>query len=379
MDVSTIKVVFQRTLAAKRGCANAAKTCVAAIALAVVGCESADPTSTANEQPTADPVVSITETQPPASQNSSPPARSVEPLSLPNSVQSSATAAKSETGNVAAETPQPAAVRLRLPDDRPSINDQRLKQVGIHRYESKRLLLLSDLPREKVKHLPALADQLFQALEKYFGRLPLAIDDSEFQVTGCIIGDESKFHSAGLMRDGQFTINHGRHFNYRFWMYNVDDDYYRRHLMLHEFTHCFMSCESGMQNIPPLWYFEGMAELFATHRFESTTGNTQFAILPDKYDGFEGWGRISELRRSLKVVSGGTEVAPGQLLAQTLAEVTPDIVDSFLTDIQYAASWAVCWFFKHHPATSQSFSDLAPIKTRAAFVEASAGPSSERK
>ena len=140
-----------------------------------------------------------------------------------------------------------------------------LKQAGIKRYESRRLVLLSDLPAEKVAHLPTLADELFECLEKHFGGLPPAGDDSEFQVTGCIIGDEAKFRAAELMRAGQFTINHGRHFNYRFWMYDVENDYYRRHLMLHEFTHCFMSCESGMNNLPSLWYFEGMAEYFATH------------------------------------------------------------------------------------------------------------------
>jgi len=77
-----------------------------------------------------------------------------------------------------AATPQPAMVDDRLPlrlsDDRPSINDLRLQQAGIQRYESERLILLSDLPADDVRHLPELADALFAALESHFGKLPEA-------------------------------------------------------------------------------------------------------------------------------------------------------------------------------------------------------------
>lgn len=147
----------------------------------------------------------------------------------------------------------------RLADDRPALNESQLAAEGIKVYRSRHLVLLTDCPAEQAESLPGLADALFAVLETRLGRLLPAPDGADFQVTGCLMDAEERFRRAGLLPEIEFSIRHGRHLNYRFWMRNQATDYYRRHLLLHEFTHCFMSCEYGMRDIPPLWYTEGIA------------------------------------------------------------------------------------------------------------------------
>ena len=258
--------------------------------------------------------------------------------------------------------------RQRLPDDRPSINELRLQEAGISRYESRRLVLLSDIPEDRVAEFPQMADSLFAALEKHFGKLSKAIDGSEFQVTGHLIEDEARFRAAGLMPSTTFTFEHGRHLNYQFWMFNPEDDYYRRHLLFHEFIHCFMTCESGMRDIPPLWYIEGMAEFFATHQTPRDDNQSiEFGILPNSFDGFEGWGRISELRRSFTQAS---DSATDSLKLASFADVTPKTVASFNSNAQYAESWGVCWLIHSHPEYRRAFGALAQQRTRSEFLSA---------
>jgi hypothetical protein len=265
------------------------------------------------------------------------------------------------------------AVKVRLPDDRPDLNEARLEQAGIRRYTSRRLILLSDLPEEQVAHLPALTDQLFDRLEMHFGTLPPSIDDSEFQVTGHLISDPQAFHAAGLMPSETFTFDHGRHWNYQFWMFDTADDYYQRHLLLHEFTHCFMTCECGMHRLPAGWYMEGMAEYFATHRFVKDDGldaDVEFGVLPRSFEGFEGWGRISEIRRSFHQQNGTGTPGLRPLTIPTFNDVLPDIATNFTQYSQYATSWAVCWFLQSHPDYRELYRPLAKLRTGAEIATA---------
>ena len=275
---------------------------------------------------------------------------------------------------VASDKVVSAATRVRLADDRPAINAARLAQTGIQIYRGQHLVVLSDLPAQQVSGLPELADSLFDALEKHFGKLPAAVDDSSFQVTGHLIGDEQKFRQSGLMPSAAFTFAHGKHVNYEFWMFDPPDDYYRRHLMLHEFTHCFMTCESGMRNIPPLWYIEGMAEYFATHsrKDEASDGGWQFGILPDQFAGFEGWGRISEFRRSILEIADSGNGGVNNLSIAPLPKIMPNTVSNFDSGFQYSSSWALCWFLHNHPQHSKAMRPLTALKHRDEFIDAAA-------
>ena len=252
--------------------------------------------------------------------------------------------------------------RWRRNDDRPDINELRLQQAGIRIIESKRLRLLTDLPKGNIDSIPALADRLFDKLEQFFGKLPSAMDGSDYQVTGHVIGNEENFQQAGLMPRESFTFQHGRHLHYQFWMNAQNDDYYQRHLLLHEFVHCFMTCESGMLDIPPLWYIEGMAEYFATHTI-SADGKSDFAIMPYNYDDFAGWGRIFAMQQ----FSQNQQDFPG---VPTYAATMPAVVSGAVDDMDYAWWWAVCWMLHRHPVYSRDLEELTKARSRVAFLTA---------
>ncbi|MGV2333399.1 MAG UNVERIFIED_CONTAM: hypothetical protein LVR18_04465 [Planctomycetaceae bacterium] len=153
--------------------------------------------------------------------------------------------AASVPNTVAAQSQLPTG--FRLPDDRPPLDTAALNAAGLTLLKSRHLLLVTDAPAEDVYGLPDLADEFFAALCKTLPPLKPAADGSEFQVTGFLMEAPERFQQAGLLPDEKFVIRHGRHLGYRFWMRNQPSAYYRRHLLLHEFVHCWMMCEAGMR------------------------------------------------------------------------------------------------------------------------------------
>jgi hypothetical protein len=238
----------------------------------------------------------------------------------------------------------------RLPVTHLELDDATLARNGIRRYESKHLLLLTDLAPKDVTGIPELAGAFFDELQRRTGTLAPAADGSDYQVIGCLINAVERFENAGLMPPKGFTLRHGRHLGNRFWMFNPTTDYYRRHLLLHEFTHCFMMCEHGMSDIPPLWYTEGIAEYFATHSLmpgnSSTLPVATFGILPDSVTEQDGWGRISEIKRNFEQ-QPATSAEPSNIIP--LFDVLYPDSASFLDDSQYANAWALVWLICTNP------------------------------
>lgn len=255
----------------------------------------------------------------------------------------------------------------RLPDDRPELDRTELAQHGLHVLESRRLILVTDVPLADVKHLPPLADALFDELERQLG--PLSPDNakSDFQVTGFVIDAKERFQKAGVMPSEEFQFQHGRHLGYQFWMNNQNLDYRRRHLMLHEFVHCFLMCEHGMQDIPPLWYTEGIAEFFATHSMEVEISRSRFGILPPSPRDFEGWLPVTEIRRGLKVAHS---LAPESDLNWSLEILRHPPSSSFTTNMQYAQAWSLVWLLRNHPELQPYLANFKHVRTREEFLEA---------
>jgi len=128
-------------------------------------------------------------------------------------------------------------------------------------------------------------------------------------------------------------------------MYEQEFDYYRRHLLIHEATHCFMLIEPGLH--PPMWYLEGMAELFATHRM---LGNKiEFSVMPEEAKAYVGLSRIEMLQE---------EITAGRML--NIDQVTNIDQADFAASrsIPYAWSWAVCKFLETHPRYQSRFRQL---------------------
>ena len=267
-------------------------------------------------------------------------------------------------GNTGAAVPPP---RFRLPDDRPELNRDELRAEGLRIVESEHLILVTDLPLESVADLPQLADALFATLERRLGKLAPDLAGTKFQVTGFLMDAQDRFERAGVLPPEQYPIRHGRHLGYRFWMNNQTADYYRRHLLLHEFVHCFLMCEYGMRDIPPLWYTEGIAEYYATHRLHADVAKSDFGILPSSVEGFEGWHRIAEIRRHFILEPSETGELADIVPLQTVLH-PPDT--TFQDDSQYANAWALVWLINHHPELQPDFAAVAACRTKRQFDDA---------
>lgn len=231
-------------------------------------------------------------------------------------------------------------------DSRPVHNNQRLALLGIHCYESPRLKLYTDIDPELAAKLPPIIDQAYPALEKYFGPLPPDREGTDFQVTGYIMQNRELFKKAGVILESLPEIVNGRHHQAQFWMDYQTENYYLRHLMLHEYTHCFSMI---MENIgAPVWYLEGIAESMATHSIDQD-GKIKFNVMPHNKSDFAGLGRISLVERAV------LETPP-----KTLTEVMQFEPSDFVGNNEsYAWSWALCQFFDKHPRYAKSFRELS--------------------
>lgn len=239
------------------------------------------------------------------------------------------------------ESPAPV---FRRADHRPHFDEAKLQQLGIARFESKRLKLYTDVAAEKVQTLLPAVDAAYDALVHYFGPLPPNPERTDFQVTACLMADKPLFQKAGLLPEDLPPFLNGRHREQEFWANEQGTDYYRRHLVIHEFTHCFMFAVPGVHI--PGWYMEGMAELFGTHRINAA-GRYEFRVMPDRPENFDGLGRIPLVR---------SEIAHGH--GKSLKDLQRLTTQEFLDNTAYAWSWAACAFLNGHPRYSQRFREL---------------------
>ena len=227
--------------------------------------------------------------------------------------------------------------------------------MGIRCFESRRLRLYTDIPAEKAELLPPLTDRLYDALEAYFGAMPPDRAGTDFQMTGYLIRDLALFREAGLVPDDLPSFEHGRHRANEFWLRDQDFDYYRAHLLLHEAVHCFMTYLPDSQS--PVWYLEGMAEHFATHRHEPD-GSVSFGIMPQTREEVPGWGRTTIIRQEF---SDNRPLNITQIFGLTPRD--------FATPIPYAWSWGLCHFLTKHPRYAELFQELGRGSRGSRFVE----------
>jgi hypothetical protein len=232
----------------------------------------------------------------------------------------------------------------------PKHDDRRLAELGIHRYESKHLVLYTDIDPESARPLPKLMDQAYAEWEAYFGPLPPDREGKDFQMVGYIMADTALFREVRLFGDDSQILLEGVYRDQIFWMKDQPVDYYRRHLMIHEGTHCYMSAFPNSTNRFP-WYMEGMAELFRSHQTDRE-GKTRFRLFPSDNETFAGlgWFRlIDEDRR-----------AAGP---RTIDEVSGQTAADFQKYNAYSWSWALCAFLDGHPKYRERFRRLGSLVT----------------
>lgn len=243
-----------------------------------------------------------------------------------------------------AETPplRPEPV-YRPADQRRQHDDARLNAAGVHLFESKRLRLYTDISVESARQLPDLVDQIYPVWESTLGALPPDRAGTEFQMTGYLIRDLALFRELGLVPE-ELQLEHGRHVRNEFWMREQATDYYRRHLLLHEATHCFMMYWPEVN--APVWYLEGMAEYFAAHQIDDE-GRARFRVMPTSARDFAGFGRILTIRDN---VAAGHPKSVSDILAFEPRD--------FRSNDCYAWSWALCAFLDGTPEFQTRFRQL---------------------
>ena len=238
---------------------------------------------------------------------------------------------------------------FRSPDDRPRVDSQQMEKLGIRIFESPRIKLFTDIEPAIAKTLPPLIDQAFVAWEEYFGKLPPAEDGSDWQINGYLMQNKTLFEKAGLLKANLLDQFHGRQIGYQFWMPDQPQDYYRRHLLLHEATHAYMLSVRNLKL--PVAYLEGVAEHFGTHRL--IDDKLQTRLMPSKQADFRGHGRLFLMNRDVR-----------QRGIPELLDVQGYQNEDFQTRNEtYAWAWGATLFLDQHPRTRERFRQMAKSLT----------------
>jgi hypothetical protein len=171
----------------------------------------------------------------------------------------------------------------------PPIDEARAQSAGIRKLTSKHLVLYTDAPSSAaVDRLPADFDKAVPQWAAYFGIDPAKTAD--WQPRAFLVADRRRFAALGLLPPGNEEFENGISIDSRMWLRDQPTDYYRRHLLLHEGTHAFMTAFLG--GCGPGWYMEGTAELLGTHRIDPQSGELTLGVMPRSRDEVPMLGRI---------------------------------------------------------------------------------------
>jgi len=231
---------------------------------------------------------------------------------------------------------------------RMSIDDAKVRSRGIRKLSSRHLDLYTDLPSSPaVDELPQIFDLAVPQWAEYF---EVAEEKAaSFKMIGFLMDEPNTFRAAGLLPDSLPEFPNGFQLGWEFWVHEQKEDYYRRHLLLHEGTHGFMNMLLGGSGPP--WYSEGMAELFGTHQWQE--GSLKLRYNPQDKTETPDWGRVKLVREEYAANRG-----------MTLPQIMRYDSRAHLRTEPYAWCWAACHFLELHPHTQKSFLALREKSNR---------------
>jgi hypothetical protein len=222
------------------------------------------------------------------------------------------------------------------------VDPEQIRAAGIRTLRGQRLTLHTDLPSDpEIDRLPEIFDAAYEQWHRYFGAQPN--EQPPWRMTGCLIKDRKRFVEAGLIPDDLPDFRHGFATSRDLWLYEQPTDYYRRHLLLHEGTHGYMSSVFG--SCGPPWYSEAVAELMSTHRLSED--GLQLAGFPQRREDVPMLGRIKLLQDARQ---------EDRMI--TLADVRQFTPRSFRQNDGYAWCWATAAFLDGHPRYQKRFRNL---------------------
>lgn len=133
---------------------------------------------------------------------------------------------------------------------------------------------------------------------QYWGRDPDLLND--WRVTAYLMVDKAKFVAAGTLPRNLPDFRFGYQAGDRIWVLHQPEEYYNRHLLLHEGAHAITARLFGGGGPP--WFMEGTAEYLSTHAWQPAASppnpqppNPQpleIGIVPASSALAQGWGRI---------------------------------------------------------------------------------------
>lgn len=226
--------------------------------------------------------------------------------------------------------------------DLPVLDEGKIRTAGIRKLDGKHLALYTDLPAAaEIDELPKVFDAAVPLWCEYFGVEAATV--SGWKVIGCVMQEKARFSGAGLYPESLFDFPHGYSRGSQLWLYDQPSGYYRRHLLLHEGTHCFM--QRWLGGAGPPWYMEGIAELLGTHRWQA--GRLTLGVTPRTKDEAPYWGRV-------KIVKD--ELAAGR--GMSLIDILRYDNRAHSRTEPYGWCWAATTFFDRHPLAQQAFREL---------------------
>ena len=234
------------------------------------------------------------------------------------------------------------------------IDLDRVKASGIDIYTGKHVRLFSDLrDSAKLQEWVQLFDAAVPGWCEFFQVEPKRL--ATWKMNGFVMLDQERFRRAGLMPDDLPRFLAGFYRGHEMWLFAQKDDYYTRHLLLHEGTHAFM--QWVLRGLGSPWYSEGMAELLAVHRWKDNRLILNYE-LKDRAEA-EGWGRVKILRQDYE-----------KRQALKLDDVLNFDGRRFASEVGcYAWSWAACKFFSEHDRSKEAFAQLRSNVGSTEFTE----------
>ena len=229
-----------------------------------------------------------------------------------------------------------------------SIDLQRVSNSGLRLLNGKHITLYTDVPSSPwIDELPEVFDAAVPKWCEYFSEDVRRT--RAWRMSAFLIRDKERFRKAGLIPKDLPEFPAGLNRGHEIWFFLQPDQYYTRHLMLHEGTHAFMQWFGNGVGAP--WYAEGMAELLGLHRW--TDGELTLHHQVSDPRESEGWGRP-------RLIKDWNE--KNALLDQPQVKSLQDILltpnRAFAEVENYAWCWAACEFLGQHPQTSKRFNRL---------------------
>jgi len=162
--------------------------------------------------------------------------------------------------------------------------------------------LVTDLPDSlALQQWVAAFDAAVPLWAAYWQRNPSELND--WQVTAYLMADRDKFTAAGFLPQSLPDFRFGYQVGNRLWVFHQPEDYYNRHLLLHEGAHAVTRQLLGGGGPP--WFMEGTAEWMSTHVWQPSTepqrpNQLSIGVVPKSSPSAQGWGRIELIESGRK-------------------------------------------------------------------------------